>query len=290
MFSKLLVPWDGTPESAVALPPARTLAGKTGASLTLMRVLPDRGSSSDQDEQLARSDLERVAREIGADGVAVELVVRRGDPAAEILAEASLQRAEMIVMGTHGRHGVERAILGSVAERVIAGAAVPVLVQRPGGHRVAKIETILVPVDGTPGGALALSAAVGLARPFGARLVLVNAVVPTAAYAWPYSGYSTYDPTWDEETRDAARAYVTGLAERVKKAGLAAEGRAPVGYAAPQIEQTADEVDADLIVMSTHALTGPARAILGSVADAVVRESQRAVLLVRRDAPPPIDS
>jgi nucleotide-binding universal stress UspA family protein len=75
---------------------------------------------------------------------------------------------------------------------------------------------------------------------------------------------------------------VAGLAERLRKTGLHVETRALRGEIGSTIHAVSDDTDTDLVVMSTHALTGPARAVLGSVADAVVRTSHRPVLLVRR--------
>jgi nucleotide-binding universal stress UspA family protein len=288
MFTKLLVPLDGTPEAAVAVLPALTLARATGASVHLIRVSRAALGVPPVDEAAeAELGLERVAAELAADGVAVGTQVRRGDPAEEIVAEARQRDADLIVMATHGRAGLGRAVIGSVAERVLAHAPVPVLVLRPGGHRMAHLRTLLVPLDATPGGAHALGAALGLARATGAGLVLLQ--VQLTAYAGdPALGGAAFtyiDPAWDEEARQAAQGYVDRMAERLRRAGVVAEGRAILGDVAATIEATAEDVDADLIVMNTHALTGPARALLGSVADAVVRTSHRPVLLVRRDAP-----
>jgi nucleotide-binding universal stress UspA family protein len=84
-------------------------------------------------------------------------------------------------------------------------------------------------------------------------------------------------------SRDA-EVYAEALAARLRRGGLAAEGRGVGGQPAPAIISAASDVDADLIVMSTQARTGPARSIAGSVADEVVRRSSRPVLLVRRGA------
>jgi nucleotide-binding universal stress UspA family protein len=92
----------------------------------------------------------------------------------------------------------------------------------------------------------------------------------------------TPDPAWDDEALAAARGYVERLAARLQQAGISAEGRALLGRTGETIVDTADAVGADLIVMSTHALTGPARTILGSTADEVVRTARRPVLLLRR--------
>src|SRR5438105_14586713 len=90
------------------------------------------------------------------------------------------------------------------------------------------------------------------------------------------------DPAWDEEALRSAQTYVDGLSGRLQTSGLQVESKAVRGEVAATIDAVAEETNADMVVMSTHALTGPARAVLGSVADSVVRTSHRPVLLVRR--------
>lgn len=290
MFAHLLVALDGTDEAAVALPPALALARTTGARLTLVRAIPSDGTA--EDEAQAHSYLNRVAA--GLVPTHASTVVARGETAGAILAAGVEGGADLIVMATHGRGGVRRAVLGSLSEAVIAGTRVPVLVVRPGGHEVRDVRTLLVPLDGSPGGAIALGAALGLARSTGARLVLQQVVLPVASYA--YAGEASLgglpwdaDPSWDDEALAAARAYVGAMAGRLRHAGVEAEGRAvlaePGAGVARVLIATAEEIDADLIVMSTHALTGPMRALFGSVADEVVRTAHRGVLLIRHDAP-----
>jgi nucleotide-binding universal stress UspA family protein len=100
------------------------------------------------------------------------------------------------------------AVLGSVAERVVAASPVPVLLLRPGGRAMTALRTILVPVDGSPGGALALASAIALAEAANARLVLVQVVVPVLAYrtggAWIYGAGLYVDPVRDDEALAAA--------------------------------------------------------------------------------------
>jgi Universal stress protein family len=97
---------------------------------------------------------------------------------------------------------------------------------------------------------------------------------------------------WDEAARIRAQTYVDDLARRLTGAGVEAAGEARVGPAARAIVAAADEARVDAIVMSTHARTGPLRAVLGSVADEVMRTAQRPVLLVRHgiaEAPSPME-
>jgi nucleotide-binding universal stress UspA family protein len=101
------------------------------------------------------------------------------------------------------------------------------------------------------------------------------------------------DPHWDEHLLESAQYYLAGLTTRLQRAGLMAESRVvtaralqtgigATGNITEMILKTAEEVDADIVVMSTHAWTGPLRSVLGSVADEVVRTGPRPVLLVRR--------
>ncbi len=281
MFKRILVPLDGSPASAVALPPARTLARATGAEVVLVRAVPA-SLAARSEEAEARQTLGRIVRELAASDLRVEAVVPIGDAAQEILGEVKRRGADLVVMATHGRAGLGRALLGSVAERVLSRSPVPVMLLRPGGRRLQRLARLLVPVDGTPGSSLALALARSLGLATNAQVVLAQVVAPLPRY-----GEGLYiEPDWEEETRQAAQAAVDRLAHALQRAGVAAEARARIGQVAPTIVALADEADADVIVMSTHALTGPIRALLGSVADEVVRTASRPVLLLRQGAAP----
>jgi nucleotide-binding universal stress UspA family protein len=285
MFTRLLVPLDGTPESNAALPLARTVALATGGSVLLLRVVGDRDSS---DNPAGVGDvteaLSRTARELAGSGLQVDSIVRQGVPADEILSQVQSQRVDLIVMRTHARAGIQRAVIGSVAERVLAHSSVPVMTLRPGGRRISRFERLLVPVDGSPGGAVALATAVGLAKATDATIGLVQVVVPIPMQAWAASNAMPYyDPMWDEEALTTAKSYVAGLVGRLRDAGVKASGDARVVADLPTgVLEMAENFNADLIVMSTHARTGVARAVLGSVADALVRTADCPVLLIHR--------
>ena len=179
-------------------------------------------------------------------------------------------------MSTHGRGGVARAVVGSVTAGVLGHSRLPMLVMRPHVRPVETIRTLLVPLDGSAGSTLALASARELARSTAARLVLVQVVEPLVRYL-----YGKYiEPEWEEEHRASAQAYVDHLAAAHIRAGYVTSGQAVIGPIARSIVESAQSTDADLIVMSTHALTGPARTVLGSVADEVVRAADRPVLLI----------
>jgi nucleotide-binding universal stress UspA family protein len=124
----LLVPLDGTSKAAVALPPARTLAAATGAKLTLVRVVPD--LASEEEMAAAAHQLDRVAAELASGGILVTKRLRAGSLPDQLLAAIEHTGADAVVMGTHGRSGVQRALLGSIAEQVLVASPVPVLLVR----------------------------------------------------------------------------------------------------------------------------------------------------------------
>jgi nucleotide-binding universal stress UspA family protein len=128
---------------------------------------------------------------------------------------------------------------------------------------------------------------VPLARAAGARIVLLQVVPSVMQYLAgpsPVPAPILLDPAWDEEALVSAQGYVESMAKRLQHADVPAEGHALIGRIGPTIVNTANAAGADLIVMSTHALTGPARAVLGSTADEVVRAAHRSVLLLRRSS------
>ena len=285
MFSNILVPLDGSAESNVALPVARTVARATGGTVTLLRIVePGHASASDQ----ASVGLHRIEAELAESAPRVDATVVEAEHVGRaILDQIQRRSADLVIMRTHGRAGINRALLGSVTQEVLSASPVPVLLLRPGGRRMTHLRKLLVPIDGSPGGTLALATAVELARTTGAALKLVEIAQP--ASNWVYAGdaygdMAYYDPAWDEEALASARSYVDAVVARVRAANVDVEGEArQEPLVAGAIVVAADTANCDLIVMSTRALTGPARAILGSTADAVVRGAHCPVLLIHRD-------
>jgi nucleotide-binding universal stress UspA family protein len=286
MFRSLLVPLDGSPDAAAALPPARSIAEVTAGSVTLLRA-PASHSASDCQE--AASYLAAVADELRGANIQVDTVVRPGEPAREILAEARSRGSDLIVMATHAPGPRSMTILTSVARWVLANSPAPVLLVRPGGQYTTGLHSLLVPVDGSPGGSIALGAAAALARASGAKIVLLDVVVPVPASVYAALPGMTLggliDPAWEQEALDSARGYVGSLARHLREQGLSAETHVALGDVSTEIIQCSDAVDADLVVMSTHALRWPGDANVASVADSVLRGGGRPVLLVRREPP-----
>jgi nucleotide-binding universal stress UspA family protein len=259
------------------------MARATGATVGLLRVV---ANASPALVNVERDRLERIGAELSGADLTVNTAVLAGEVAEAILTYRRAVGADLIIMRTHGRSGITRAVLGSASERVLAESQVPVMLLRAGDRRLEHVRMLAVPVDGSPGGAVALGTAVALAQATGAGIKVIDIaqqIPPSVLGADGLDGYWYYDPAWDEDALIAASAYAERLAERLRAAGLVATAEAQLALNVHEaIVATADKAQADLIVMSTHALTGPQRALLGSVADAVVRSAHCPVLLVHR--------
>jgi nucleotide-binding universal stress UspA family protein len=132
MFQQVVVPLDGSAESAIALPLARAVTRSTAGTLRLVRVIPPQVEGRPATEATeAATYLSGIAEELTAGGSTVETAVRQGDvPSAALLREIQACGADLVVMATHGRGGLRRAVMGSVAEHVVAESPVPVLLAR----------------------------------------------------------------------------------------------------------------------------------------------------------------
>jgi nucleotide-binding universal stress UspA family protein len=222
----------------------------------------------------------------------VKQVLARGIAAAPVILDyARKEGAGLIVIGTHGRRGLRRYMLGSVAEEVLAEADIPVLAVREGTaeqHRA--VQRVLVPVDLSDLSEPLVREAAAFCEPFGAHVDLVNVVEPLPLYVSAVGGVTLFDlvPNVVEETREELRR----LAERAVGPRLPVEAHVVEGDAPREIVKLAESLNSDLIVMTRQSLTHLERLIMGSVTARVLRSAPCPVLVVPTPEPsePPADS
>src|SRR4051812_30547203 len=176
MFNTILVALDGTPEAATGLPLAAVLAQGQEAGLILVQVCEDYHETS-QAHIAAHDHLAACAAGLASYGLHVGIEVRYGDVAEQLVAATRQHGADLVLLTTHGRQGLARAWYGSVTEDVVAKSPVPVLVLRAGERLPLHFQTLLVPLDDSPGSAAALAIACAALVP-SASLVLLR-VIPT---------------------------------------------------------------------------------------------------------------
>jgi nucleotide-binding universal stress UspA family protein len=225
----------------------------------------------------ARRDLLELERALHArysrdEGRNYELVMSEGDVADAILDCAREKQADLIVIGTHGRSGLSKMLLGSVAERVFRHSDIPVLTIGPSAHRITALapSRILVPVDFTPASLISVKYACELACEHRAELALLHVLEhpDTAALA----------------DMDRLKSDVEGRLGEVVEAQMdrsRVKLITRVGKVVPIVLSVAWELNADLMVLGVHRYTGLVNRLRWQVAYDLVRQAPSPVLTVR---------
>ena len=302
----IVVPTDFSAESLKALTYATALLRQFEGTLHLVHVLDVDYSyavpsllmaepivTTPEMDRVNQAELKKLAaKHVDAD-VTPQLHVKVGRAFDQICEVARAVGADLLIIATHGRTGLKHLVLGSTAERVVQFAPCPVLIVRdeerdlledgPGGGTRVRLQKILVPVDFSECARHGVNYALALARTHGAKLVLLHSIqvqpiLPTERY----DGFarSPSPGVMERAAKQQMRKFVRALeAERV-----AVETTIEIGRPAQQICTYAAANDVDLIVTSTHGLTGFAHVLIGSTAEHVVRYARCPVLVVpRRD-------
>jgi nucleotide-binding universal stress UspA family protein len=244
---------------------------------------------ADRDQLLV--EMERFIEAESAAGVPVEAMIREGSASSEILSQAADIKADLLVMGTHGRSGFERLLLGSVTEKVLRKATCPVLTV-PQRHPDAVPATpvlfkrILCPVDFSDSSMRALNYAMSLAQEADAQLTVVHVMAYDLEDA-----PDLYDTTINDDRQmlaDFRRRREERARERLKEAvpdAVAAycsvETMMVRGKAGREILRIAGESESDLIVIGVQGRGAADLMVFGSTTNQVVREAACPVLTLR---------
>jgi len=301
MATQILVPLDGSSLAEQALPCAVTLAQKLPAELVLFRAIwvpADIVEMLDESsvqlnamvaqlETEANDYLGGLVEQLREGGLNARPAVRRGPAAEAILDYAGQANVEQIVMATHGYSGIKHWAHGSVAERVLQAARVPLLLVRAseqdqvGDWRQPLVwRRILVPLDGSPVAEQILPAVTRLAQSLSAEVILFQVPI---AYVTGWMTGEWYLPIQGvlETAEEDAQAYLSAAAERLGEQGIDVATATSIGSVANCIVEYAAVNHIDLVAMCTHGRSGLARWALGSVADRVLRAGSTPILLAR---------
>ena len=284
MFQTILVPLDGSALAERAIAYAEILARSASGRIVFVRAVPygpgfrPEGATSEDHAQghvgEAESYLADVIALATAADVKTEHIVQQGDPAKVIFQAIDDVDADMVVMSTHGRGAIGRALCGSVADAVLRGAPVPVLLVPQVADATwwdrAPIR-LLVPLDGSEFAEQALPFATELTRTLNGSMVLVRA----AGYEVDLALAGAFG-----DKREAANTYLKAVAARLKAVDVEATVEVQEALPIRAILQVADKYQAQGVVMATHGRVGAARLLLGSTTDATVHASRLAVLVI----------
>lgn len=289
MSTRILVPLDGSRLAEEALPCATRLGQDLQADLVLLHVVsrpasvrrdadeadPRLSALVDESATRARDYLQGIAHSLRNTNPNVRHVVRYGCPQKVIVDYAAKTDIDQIIMATNSYGSHNRWRNSSVAERVVQRTSAPVLLVRcrePDSRWAREPESwrrVLVPLDGSQKAEHVLASIAQTSQALGLELILFQVSIAFL---------------FDISTRAAdrmAKAYLNLVAERLRNQGILVSTAVRTGPVVETIVQFVRANDVDLIAMSTHARTGIARWILGSVAAQVFREGSTPVLLLR---------
>lgn len=307
----VLVPVDFSGASLEAIKFTLPLLKRFGANLHLVHVAaPDAPLaglaampivlSDGESAHRVRKHLKRAAKEVAPELQSTTIHALRGQPFEQICQVARDTNIDLIVIATRGNTGLKHLVLGSTAERVVRYSPCPVLVVRPttrkkttgrnGSAQTAlSIKKILVPIDFSDCSMKGLAYAKALGEEFRAKLVLLHAV--HLEYYVASDEYARYDlPLLMQQAEKDAKEQMRDLVKKTDWEGLKVETALEAGHPGQQICHRAEDRHADLIVTSTHGLTGLKHILIGSTAEYMVRHAPCPVLVVPGHERPVINS
>jgi nucleotide-binding universal stress UspA family protein len=292
MINRVIVPLDGSDTSEAALPHAIRLARTLGTPIVLVHVIDTSRIYDTHAIALLpdRMEMERylgdVAVRQGIESI-VEIEVRYGTPAFELAQLAELYPLGLFVMSTHGRSGLSRVVMGSVADQIVRAGKTPVVVVRAEAVEPPRdtYQNLLVTLDGSDLANQALPPAVDLARRSGATLHLLRVVDPldvTMAAEYPPDATWRHPDEADQITNDrvsVAQDELDRMAASLRDRGLDVRTLVRVGQAASEILRATLETEADLVVMASHGRGGLRRLLMGSVTTSVIQSAMVPLLV-----------
>lgn len=291
-IKRVLIPTDFSPFAEAALDQALFWARLFDAEIHLLHVIalhsatdpdasfPELGDLHDHLERFATGQLAKLRERDGAEGLRLHTArIRAISAAPGIVSYAQEQEVDLIVMGTHGRRGVRRFLLGSVTEEVIRTAHCPILTIRGrSAGEVEPIRRILVPFDFSDEARSSLREAESLAETHGAKVDLLHVVAPPIAPG-ALAGVPLPTAPNDELLKQMQKSLRELAAESPMKAQI--ETHVLEGSPAWEICDLAQKADCDLIIQGSHGLSGMTRLLLGSVSEKVARLAGCPVLILR---------
>ena len=272
MFDRILVPLDGSFNAEAILQPLGGIVG-TGAEVSLVHVLPLGASGLDAASgiMIEPEQAERYFADVRCRFPALgdRTIIERGDPIDGILRSAEKSKVGLIAMATHGRTGLRRLIMGSVAERVVRRSSFPVLLVRHGAPaRSRAVRRILLPLESADGSDRIASTVGEMSRRTKAEVILFHVTNNPKGKQAKNSPAALVDIPW-----------LAGVVEQLGKDGVGVKTTFATGNPAKAILAEAAAADVDLIAMVTRGRRGVSRLRLGSVAEAVLRRACVPVLL-----------
>jgi nucleotide-binding universal stress UspA family protein len=287
MYTKVVVPLDGSKLAEQILPYARSFAEAYVIAVELLHIRDPEIRPPFWPPLPGREYLKETAPRFFPTSAPIDYLEEDGKPASVIVDRAKRDPACLIAMATHGLSGTRRWLLGSVASKVVQTAVNPLLLIRPveadKPESKIRLKTVFVPLDGSPLAETILPHVVALAKKMQLDVHVVRVCrLPLESYV---VGDGTYVDEVDEHKaamQKEIETYLEGTKEKLRAEGVNRVVSTMLeGDPAGEIIDLAKKTPDNLVAMSTHGRSGVGRWVLGSVTEKVVQNSRDPVLVVR---------
>lgn len=280
MAGRILVPLDGSSFSETAIPAAIRAAQKLKLPLELVTVVPAPVGLVTETAEKYLGATARTLEAVPDLNVSWRLLV--GAPAPVLIEQTVKDAPTMIVMTSHGRGAISRFILGSVTDQLLRQSRVPLLVVRSHDGEAKDaggvIRRVLVPIDGSPNAELIMEPLLGILGDGPVELQFIH-VVALPPIILPFVEGTVPSEAAIEAEITTMTAYLEALANRWRTDRITITTEvAAAEVVATRLLEAAGLGGADLIAMTTRGKTGVTRAVLGSVADKLIRSASVPVL------------
>ncbi len=285
MYDTMVVGFDDSLSSKAALIEASNRVRKHGGKLIMVHAVffdtEEFGIAPDQldkrmkiGEKVCIESKEKIASEFG---IEVQSLLCEGDPPDVILDVAQGKKADLIVLGTYGRRGLNRLLMGSVTSRIIVDAPTDVLVvKKPCTECTGEYSSILVPYDGSDFSKRALNRACQIACQDNSKVTVLY-VIPR--YEEMVNFFKT--ESIQKSLMKEAEKITASAKDFAELQGAVVSTQVTDGYVPDRITEIAREKGHDLIVMGSHGYRGMNKAIIGSTTERVLLNAGCPILIVR---------
>ncbi len=294
MFERILLPLDGSELAETVIPYIRDIAGQLESEVFLFNACPtDHKAYLHMHQIYLNSMAEKLRQEMSelwqtGRELKIHSEVAVGETEKVISDYVKQKDIRLIGMTTHGASGIHPSTMGNIADKIVREIGIPTLLIRvkdepePGKKKL--VQRILLPLDSSDASRIAVPYAVYLAKKLDAVIFLFS-MAPTI-YAQNMEGMGAgIGVNWDSidtSTEKYTDTYLRGIEEEIKKAGTEVNRTSYLGIdAAYEILEMEKRVQADLVVMATRGRSPVARWAFGSVAEKVLREGTKPLLLIK---------
>ena len=299
MYKRILVPLDGSEIAEGILPVVESFAQALNARVHLLSVIeedvvaavahPLQGRFADQARMtavgVAEEYVKKVAARLQLPKNSVDVTVKVASVPETILEEAEKQPETLLAMSTHGRSGMQRFVLGSVADKLLHATKAPLLLDRPREEMISKpvqrLTTVIVPLDGSELAEKVLPHVAALAKALQLKVLLVRVTTTMVEY-YSGEGFYTIPQQLITDMEKSSEDYLSDKVLELENQGCKdVSGLALIGSPTGQVIDLIKKTPNSFAAVSTHGRSGLGRWVLGSVADRVIQQSGSPVLVIR---------